>query len=157
MTRIRPDWSLSLSPSPSPSPSSRAPEPPSSPSPLLSSRHTRSGWAEARAGDAGGGGEGRRGDWRSTVQKPSPDTFYRAASEWMTSGPRQSNHIPKQSHVRDTWRKRRRGNRGVYALSHPSTAVRPASRASQNSDPTKSANSRSICQTRDFLRSVARK
>ena len=27
----------------------------------------------------------------------------------------------------------------------------------QNSDPTKSANSRSICQTRDFLRSVAQR
>ena len=63
-------------------------------------------------------------------------------------------YIPKQSRVRDTWRKRRRGNRGVYALSHSSAMVRPAPRASRNSDPTKSANTRSICQTRNFLRSI---
>ena len=43
-----------------------------------------------------GGGESRRrgrrrrgqgGEWRGTVQKPSPGAFYKDASEWMTSGP----------------------------------------------------------------------
>ena len=50
----------------------------------------------------------------------------------MTGGPGRSNHILKQLRGRDTWRKKRRGDRGVYALSHPSAAVRPASRASPN-------------------------
>ena len=102
-------------------------------------------------------GRGQEEEWGNTVQNPSPGAFYKGTSEWLTSGPERSYHIPKQSRARDTWRKRRRRNRGVYALSHPSAAVRPASRASQNSDPTKSANGRSICQTMDFLRSVARK
>ena len=93
---------------------------------------------------------------KALFKKPSPDALYKDTSEWLTSRPGRSCRIPKQSRTHDTWRKRRRGNRGVYALSHPSTTVRPASRASQNSDPTKSANSRSTCQTVDFLRSVAR-
>ena len=105
----------------------------------------------------GGGKEGGEKNGKALFEKPSPDTLYKDASEWLTSGSVQSCHIPKQSRTHDTWRKRRHGNRGVHALSHPSTAVRPASRASQNSDPTKSANGRSICQAIDFLRSVAQK
>ena len=58
--------------------------------------------------------------------------LYKIPSEWMTGGPGQSNHIPKQSRGRDTWRKRWRENRGIYALSHPSAAIRPASRAPPN-------------------------
>ena len=50
----------------------------------------------------------------------------------MTGGPGRSNHILKQLRGRDTWRKKRRVDRGIYALSHPSAAVRPASRASPN-------------------------
>ena len=100
---------------------------------------------------------GKRGEWGGTVQKLFPDALYKGASEWLTSGSEQICHIPKQSHTYDTWRKRRRGNRGVHALSRPIAADRPASRASQISDPAKSANSRSICQTISFPRSVARK
>ena len=105
----------------------------------------------------GGGKEGREKNGKALFKKPFPDTLYKGASEWLTSGFGRSCHIPKQSRTHDTWRKRRHGNQGIHALSHPSTAVRPVSCASQNSDPTKSANGRSICQTIDFLRSVARK
>ena len=94
---------------------------------------------------------GQRGEWEGTVQKPSPGALYKDASEWLTSRPGRSCHIPKQSCTHDTWRKRRHGNRGIHALSHPSTVVHPASHASQNSDPTKSANGGSICQTIEFL------
>ena len=79
----------------------------------------------------GGSGEGR-GEMERYCSKTLVGRLYKSTSEWMTSGPRQSNHIPQQSRVRDTWRKRWRGNRGVYALSNPSAAVRPASRASPN-------------------------
>ena len=58
--------------------------------------------------------------------------IYNIPSEWMTGGPGQSNHIPKQLHWHDTWRKKRRGDRGVYVMSRPSAAVRSASRASPN-------------------------
>ena len=105
----------------------------------------------------GGGKEGGEKNGKALFKKPSPGALYKDTSEWLTSRPGRSCHIPKQSRTHDTWRKRRRRNRGVRALSHPSTAVRPASRASQNSDPAKSANSRSICQTISFLRTVARK
>ena len=57
-------------------------------------------------------------------------SIYNIPSEWMTGGPEQPNHIPKQLHRRDTWRKKRRGDRGVYVLSRPSAAVRSASRVS---------------------------
>ena len=105
----------------------------------------------------GGGKEGGEKNGKALFKKPSPGALYKDASEWLTSGSGRSCHIPKQSCTHNTWRKRQRRNQGVHALSHPSTAVRPASRASQNSDPAKSANSRSICQTISFLRSVARK
>ena len=58
--------------------------------------------------------------------------IYKVPSEWMTGGPGRSNHIQEQLCRRDTWRKRRRGDRGVYAPSHPNAAVRPASRAPPN-------------------------
>ena len=105
----------------------------------------------------GGGKEGGEKNGKALFKKPSPGALYKDASEWLTSRPGRSCHIPKQSCTHDTWRKRRHGNRGVYTLSRPSTAVCPASRASQNLDPTKSANSRATCQMVDFLRSVARK
>ena len=78
----------------------------------------------------GGGKEGEEKNGKALLKKPSPDALYKGASEWLTSGSGRSCHIPKQSRTHDTWRKRWRGNRGVYALSHPSVAVRPASRAS---------------------------
>ena len=59
--------------------------------------------------------------------------IYKIPSEWMTGGPGRSNYILKQLRERDTWRKKQRGNRGVYAPSHPSAAVRSASRAPPNS------------------------
>lgn len=108
-------------------------------------------------GAVGGDEGGRKGNGEALFKKPSPDALYRDASEWLTSRPGWTCQIPKQSRASDTWRKRRCRNRGVYALSHPSTAVCPASRASQNLDPAKYANSRSTCQTVDFLRSVARR
>ena len=112
----------------------------------------REGWiSRGESRRSGRRQRGRREEWEGTVQKPSPDALYKDASEWLTSRPGRSCHIPKQSRTHDTWRKRRHGNRGVHALSHPSTAVRPASRASQNSDPTKSVDGRSICQMIDFL------
>ena len=58
--------------------------------------------------------------------------IYKVPSEWMTSGPGRSNHIWEQLWRLDTWRKRRRGDRGVYAPSHPNAAVCPASRAPPN-------------------------
>ena len=105
----------------------------------------------------GGGKEGREENEKALFKKPSLVALYKDTSEWLTSRPGRSRHMPKQSRAHYTWRKRRRKNRGVHALSHPSIVVRPISRASQNSDPTKSANGRSICQTISFLRSVARK
>ena len=59
--------------------------------------------------------------------------IYKIPSEWMTGGPGRSNHILELLRGRDTWRRKRRGNRGVYAPSHPSAAVRSASRAPPNS------------------------
>ena len=91
----------------------------------------RSDCTEARAGAVGVGREGR-GRIERYCSKALTGRLYKNTSEWMTGGPERSNHIPKQSRVRDTWRKRWRENRGVYALSHPSAAVRPASRASPN-------------------------
>ena len=58
--------------------------------------------------------------------------IYKVPSEWLTCGPGRSNHICEQLWRLDTWRKRRRGDRGVYVPSHPNAAVRPASRASPN-------------------------
>ena len=58
--------------------------------------------------------------------------IYKVPSEWLTCGPGRSNHIWEQLWRLDTWRKRRRGDRGVYAPSHPNAAVRPASRAPPN-------------------------
>ena len=58
--------------------------------------------------------------------------IYKVPSEWMTGGPGRSNHIQEQLCRRDTWRKKRHGDRGVYVPSHPNAAVRPASRASPN-------------------------
>ena len=57
----------------------------------------------------------------------------------------------RNSRARDTWRKRWRGNRGVPALSSPTTAASSAPRASQNSNRAKSVENRTICQTEDFL------
>ena len=105
----------------------------------------------------GGGKEGGEKNGKALFKKPSPGALYKDASEWLTSGSGRSCHIPKQSRMHDTWQKRRRGNRGVHALSHPIFVVLPASRTSQILDPAKSANCRSICQTISFLRSVARK
>ena len=58
--------------------------------------------------------------------------IYKVPSEWMTGGPGRSNHIKEQLFRRDTWRKKRHGDRGVYVPSHPNATVRPASRASPN-------------------------
>ena len=58
--------------------------------------------------------------------------IYKVPSEWMTGGPGRSNHIQEQLCRRDTWRRKRRGDRGVYVPSHPSATVRSASRASPN-------------------------
>ena len=58
--------------------------------------------------------------------------IYKVPSEWMTGGPGQSNHILEQLCRRDTWRRKRRGDRGVYVPSHPNAAVRSTSRASPN-------------------------
>ena len=112
---------------------------------------------ESEHAEQGGREQRERGRMRRRSTEILARCIYKVPSAWLTCGPGRSNHIWEQLCRLDTWRKRRRGNRGVYALSHPSTAVRPALRASQNSDPTKSANDRSICQTVDFLRSVARK
>ena len=57
----------------------------------------------------------------------------------------------RNSRARDTWQKRRRGNRGGLALSSPITAASSAPRASQNSNPARSADSRTTCQTEDLL------
>ena len=58
--------------------------------------------------------------------------IYKVPSEWMTGGPGRSNHIQEQLCRRDTWRRKRRGDRGVYVPSHPNAAVRSTSRASPN-------------------------
>ena len=58
--------------------------------------------------------------------------IYKDPSEWMTGGPGRSNHIQEQLCRRDTWRRKRRGDRGVYVPSHPNAAVRSTSRASPN-------------------------
>ena len=50
----------------------------------------------------------------------------------MTGGPGRSNHILKQLRECDTWRKKRRGDRGIYIPSHPNAAVRSVSHASPN-------------------------
>ena len=66
--------------------------------------------------------------------------IYKIPSEWMTGGPGRSNHILELLRWRDTWRRKRRGNRGVYVPSHPNAAVRSASRVSPN------FASRGICE-----------
>ena len=58
--------------------------------------------------------------------------IYKIPSEWMTGGPGRSNHILELLCGRVTWRRKRRGDRGVYAPSHLSAAVRSASRAPPN-------------------------
>src|SRR3954462_12713821 len=78
---------------------------------------------------------------RALFKMRPPSALNKADSEWLTGRPKQS----VKSHNRrasDTWRKRRREDRGVIVSSHPSAAVFSASRASQNSDPVKSANRR---------------
>ena len=57
----------------------------------------------------------------------------------------------RNSRARDTWRKRWHGDRGGSALSHPITVASLVPRASQNSNPAKSADSRTTCQTEDIL------
>ena len=74
----------------------------------------------------------QRENAEALLKKTLAGRVYKIPSEWMTGGPGRSNHILKQLCGCDTWRKKRRGDRGVYAPSHPNAAVRPASRASPN-------------------------
>ena len=87
---------------------------------------------ESEHAEQGGRKQRERGRMLGRSTEILAGHIYKVPSEWMTGGPGRSNHIWEQLCRRDTWRKRRRGDRGVYAPSHPNAAVRPASRASPN-------------------------
>ena len=90
---------------------------------------------ESEHAEQGGRKQRERGRMLRRSTKILAGHVYKVPSEWLTCGPGRSNHIWEQLWRLDTWRKRRRGDRGVYAPSHPNAAVCPASRAPPNFAP----------------------
>ena len=88
-------------------------------------------------------------------RNPGPTPYMRSLPSGWLVGP-DDPVKSRNNRARNTWRKRWRGDRGGSALSHPITAAFPVPRASQNSNPTKSAGSRTTCQTEDPLHIVTR-
>ena len=83
--------------------------------------------------------------------------IYKVPSEWMTGGPGRSNHI--WSSYADGMRGEKGGTEIEASMSRPIRTPRsaPLRARPQISHPAESANSKSVCQTRCFRRSVARR
>ena len=83
--------------------------------------------------------------------------IYKVPSEWVTGGPGRSNHI--WNSYADGIRGEKGGAEIEASMPRPIRTPRsaPLRARPKISHPAESANGRSVCQTRDFLRSVARK
>ena len=94
--------------------------------------------------------EKKEEEWEHTVQKPQSDALYEVISEWLTRGPRRSYRIPQQSRARYVAKNVAQKSWRPYLIQPDyCNLLRP--RASQNSNPARSASSRTTCQTEDFF------